>query len=219
MNPCHSVYIPQAKMIFQDDRIDYVDSSRIKNVMPCGSQSTNKALKFVSDIDFWILVRLGNNNMKDQFLMVLTQSVEFKGCKMEKILNRNRILITLQFDQKIIDISIIPDSSPSELTSTRIVLVQGYILKKMLKEYLSQLNKEEKLQFETTVVLLKLSKFLNNLDGIPGYLLELVTLFCIISDKPRSILAVFFAINMTLKNESTKLLCFSFSDQQPTRGF
>ena len=117
----------------------------------------------------------------------------------------------MQFDQKIIDISIIPDSSPSELTSTRIVLVQGYILKKMLKEYLSQLNKEEKLQFETTVVLLKLSKFLNNLDGIPGYLLELVTLFCIISDKPRSILAVFFAINKTLEDESTKFLCFSFS--------
>ena len=95
----------------------------------------------------------------------------------------------MQFDQKIIDISIIPDSSSSELTSTRIVLVQGYILKKMLKEYLSQLNKEEKLQFETTVVLLKLSQFLNNLDGIPGYPLELVTLFFIISDKLRSIFA------------------------------
>jgi hypothetical protein len=69
-----------------------------------------------------------------------------KSCKMEKVFKRNRILITLQFVQNIIDISIIPDSSPSELTSTTIALVQGYILKKMLKEYLSQLNKEEKPQ-------------------------------------------------------------------------
>ena len=68
-------------MIFQDDRTDYVDSIKkkldnalssriknVKNVMPSGSQSTDTALKFVSDIDFLILVRLEENNMEDQFL-------------------------------------------------------------------------------------------------------------------------------------------------------
>ena len=215
---------------FQDNRNEFIQEisetlnealkkqPNFKEVMLTGSHSTGTALKGVSDIDFWFIMIDEEANMEEDILDVLRKS---KYSAVHSVDKRGRILLVLDLVSEQIDISVIPESN---FGPERMILVQGMLMKKTIMVYMESLDIKQKKMFKEVVLSIKMIKFLNSLENLPGFCIELVVLYSSLRNKPATLKECLEAVHENIVDDE-QTLCFSggcdvcIGSMKPSRFF
>ena len=168
--------------------------------MLTGSHLTETALVGVSDVDFWIVLKYENPRLELDILEDLREA----SLMVEMVNKRGRILLVMKWDEENIDLSIIPEKP---VGPARMIVVQGLLMKKVVMTYIDNLDDAQKKLFKEAVLVIKIIKYLNSVEKIPGFFIELLIIYTIIKENPPTLMECYGAVLDTFFEEKT--VCFS----------